>query len=296
MSLVACVEVDDGQHVRCFSPPELAIHEGDLCVIEGDRLVDFGRITKLQEDGSSSEGKGMPRLARRATLQDQAKASENAIMSKMAMKSCAAAAKKLNMAIHLVRVRYTFDRAVLRVLFASEDDVDGRSLQKEIEGELHTRIDLQQIGVRDEAGLIGGVGPCGRALCCCTWLHHFESVNVKMAKIQNLSLNPAAISGNCGRLKCCLRYENELYRSMGRNMPRQGAVVETPDGQGFVVGKDILSQRLRVRLEDERLMEYSMDEVREKSNPHNNGRSRRSDDEDPGSERSQSESAGDEGA
>ena len=122
---------------------------------------------------------------------------------------------------------------------------------------------MKQIGVRDEAGIIGGMGICGRKLCCCTWLRDFESVNVKMAKAQRLSLNPAAISGSCGRLKCCLRYEYEQYKEYGRGMPRQGATVDCPEGRGCVVGRDLLTQRLRVCLENQRVITCEADEATE---------------------------------
>jgi len=160
-----------------------------------------------------------------------------------------------------VRVKYSFDRSVLVILFAAEERVDFQEMVKEISDELRTRVEMKQIGIRDEAGITGGLGPCGRNLCCCTWLNNFESINVKMAKIQRLSLNPGAISGMCGRLKCCLLYEYENYRELGRLLPRDGAAVKCPDGKGYVIDKDILAQRVRVRLDDERVLEYGADDV-----------------------------------
>jgi cell fate regulator YaaT (PSP1 superfamily) len=120
---------------------------------------------------------------------------------------------------------------------------------------------MRQIGVRDEAGIIGGVASCGRALCCCTWLHAFAPINVRMAKTQRMSLNPVTISGMCGRLKCCLRYEYDCYREMGRDLPFDGSVVECPGGRGCVVDRNILARRLRVRLEDNRVQEYAAEQV-----------------------------------
>ena len=291
MSMLAHVAIDDGQEMTCRSPAELAIHEGDQCVVENHRVMELGRIVKLEaaEDGPGLDG--LPHVVRRATLQDQAKAAENAVMTRMAMKSCVACAKKLGLPLRFVRVRYTFDRAILMVLFSSEENVDCHGLIHQLESELHTRLDLRQIGVRDEAGLIGGVGTCGRALCCCSWLRRFESVNVKMAKIQNLSLNPGAISGNCGRLKCCLRYEHEVYKEIGRRLPRQGAIVSTSDGNGMVVGKETLSQRLRVRLEDGRMLSYHADEVKELPRTGHDDGDRRDADEDSSDERPEPPSA-----
>lgn len=260
---IAYVEVDDGPRLRCYSPPDLAIHEGDQCIVEADRMVEFGRVVRLEEcELESSSEKKMPKVLHRATLQDKAKADENALMNKIAMETCTARAEKYELNIRLIRVRYSFDRAVLIVLFKAEERVDCREMVNELAGELRTRVEMKQIGVRDEAGFVGGVGPCGRRLCCSTWLHHFESVNVKMAKIQGLSLNPGAISGMCGRLKCCLRYEYEQYRELGRYLPREGACVQCPGGKGHVIGKNIPAQRVRVRMDDDRVLEYGADEVK----------------------------------
>jgi cell fate regulator YaaT (PSP1 superfamily) len=233
-------------------------------------------------------------VQRRATLQDQARADENALMSKMAAKTCAQIIAKQELAMRLTRVRYTFDRAILKVLFSAEDRLDIRELVKELGRELHARVAMKQIGVRDEAGMIGGMGSCGRALCCCSWLHHFDSINVKMAKTQGLSLNPAAIGGCCGRLKCCLSYEFQQYRELGRELPELGAPVQCPDGRGTLVEKNILSQRVRLRLGGGRVQEYGVADIKELSR--NSGKNRKVDDEDPGAEWAEPESAGEAGA
>jgi cell fate regulator YaaT (PSP1 superfamily) len=180
----------------------------------------------------------------------------------MAVDTVAAGVEKHKLEMRLIRVRYSFDRALLRVTFSAEGRVDFRELIKDLAAELQTRIDMRQIGVRDEAGILGGVASCGRRLCCCTWLRNFEPVNVKMAKIQRLSLNPGAISGMCGRLKCCLRYENDLYKELSRHVPPEGCTVQCPDGNGRVVGCDVLRQQVQVRLEDERTVTCGVDEVK----------------------------------
>ena len=264
MKLMAEVQLSDGTHVRCCCPPEVAIHQGDQCIIDVGHLPEFGHIVSLGEEADDAADKATSaRVLRRATLQDQAKARENALMSKMAMSTCLQRADKYSLDIHLVRSRYSFDRSVLMVLFASEDPVDVREMTKEMAGELHCRVEMKQIGVRDEAGIVGGMGVCGRKLCCCTWLRDFQSVNVKMAKSQRLSLNPAAISGCCGRLKCCLRYEYDQYEQYGRGMPRQGAVVDCPTGRGRVISRDVLTQRVKVGLDNERVETYETEEVTE---------------------------------
>ena len=256
------IEVGDGQHVKCVCAAELSLHEGDQCIIESDRLLDFGRVIGFDDAaGVVPKEAGVSKVLRRATLQDQAKANENVLMNRMALKTCVAKSEKFNLGMRLVRVRYTFDRTVLMVLFTADDRLDFREMVKELAGELRSRVEMKQIGVRDEAGIIGGTGTCGRSLCCCSWLRHFESINVKMAKAQRLSLNPSAMSGMCGRLKCCLRYEYDCYKEMNKHLPRDGESVKCPDGVGVVVDKNVLEQKVRVRLEDRRVLEYGVDQV-----------------------------------
>lgn len=262
MYRLATVELELGAHIQCYSPPELAIHDGDQCVFENDRIQDFGRIIAVTECQDTNPCSKLPSIIRCATLQDQSKAKEVQLMSKMAMDTCIAKVEKFKLDMHLVRVKYSFDRKVLMVTFSAEERVDFRSLVKELASELHTRIEMKQIGVRDEASMIGGIGPCGRVLCCTDWLKHFESINVKMAKTQRLSLNPGAISGMCGRLKCCLKYENEQYKACSRAMPRDGSTVETPEGRGRIIDQNVPQQKVTVRLENEQTVEYGIGEIR----------------------------------
>ncbi|MDD4870459.1 MAG: regulatory iron-sulfur-containing complex subunit RicT [Kiritimatiellae bacterium] len=262
MDCMVYIEIDDGPHLKCVSSAELSLHEGDQCIVEADKLLEFGHVASVDEAGSVLPRDGnVPRVLRRATLQDQAKANENIRMNKMAMKTCIEKAGKANLAMRLVKVRYSFDRSVLMVLFTADERIDFREMINELAGELHVRVEMKQIGVRDEAGIVGGVGPCGRNLCCCSWLHHFESINVKMAKAQRLSLNPATMSGMCGRLKCCLRYEYDCYRELGKRLPRDGDIVRCPEGTGIVIDKNVLDQIVKVRLEDQRIVECSADNI-----------------------------------
>jgi cell fate regulator YaaT (PSP1 superfamily) len=260
----ATIQFDEGSsRIRATVAPELAIHDGDQCVIQVDRVLEFGRVQRLEdEEATSLPGKGHASVVRCATLQDQAKARENLVMNKMAKETVAARVAKLGLKIKLIRVRYSFDRASLLILFVAEEHPDYRDLIRELSSELNTRIDIRQIGVRDEAALLGGAGPCGRALCCCTWLRQFESINVRMAKTQGISLNPSAISGMCGRLKCCLGYEYEQYRTMDRQVPREGCTVECASGKGRVCARDILRQRVKVVLSDERVVDCEVADLR----------------------------------
>ena len=254
MPQIAHVEVEDGPQLKCFRPAELAIGEGDECIVSSSKILEFGKVIGLEE-AADLDTRSMPKVLRRATLQDQSKATENRLMSKMAKETCQKLAETHEVEIRLVRVRYSFDRAALMVLYSSSEKLDTRDLTKELGTELRTRVEMTQLGVRDEAGIIGGMGTCGRKLCCCSWLHRFESINVRMAKAQRLSLNPGAISGMCGRLKCCLRYEYDVYRDMDRNLPREGTKVECRQGHGCVIDKRILSQKLRIRLKDDRIVD-----------------------------------------
>ncbi len=262
MTRLAHIETEDGLTALCRVEPNLAIHEGDQCLFETDRVTDFGRVTRLVSDDADAIRKTPSgHVVRCATLMDQAKAKENAVMSKMARDTCAAKAEAAGMTLRFVRVRYSFDRAALMVAFVAEDRPDVKDLARAIASDLNTRVNMTQIGVRDEAAAIGGMGPCGRELCCCTWLQGFDSVNVRMAKSQGLSLNPGAISGMCGRLKCCLRYEYDQYRRLERRMPNEGARVECPAGSGRVCGRNLLREKIKVRLDNERIVECDAAEI-----------------------------------
>lgn len=258
------IEVVAGEEVQCICPDGVAVHAHDRCIFDTGQVLDIGEITAISnpECECAARTSSWPRVVRCVTLQDQAKARENDLLGKMAMDSCRAVATELKLSMRLVRVRYTFDRKMLLVLFAADDRVDFRELVKSLSRDLHCRVEMRQIGVRDEAALIGGLGPCGRVQCCTAWLKNFESVNVRMARVQRLSLNPGAISGMCGRLKCCLRYEHEQYQEALRGLPREGTLVETPDGGGKVIDVVTLARRVRVRLEGERVMEYDVDDLR----------------------------------
>ena len=260
-SVIVHCEDDTLIHAAC--PKELAIHKGDWCVVECHRLPEFGQIVEVADHDGNLPGKGaIPIVLRRATLQDQSRAKENLLTGRMAAKTVHKRVEELKLALHIVQVRYSFDHAVLHVTFTSEERVELGELIRGLATELRVRVEMRPMGVRDAARLMGGVGVCGRDLCCRTWLREFDAVSVKMAKVQRLALNPGTISGMCGRLKCCLKYEFDNYRELGDNLPRDGAPVHCPGGCGRLCDKDILRQRLKVRLDDGRVMDYAADEVR----------------------------------
>ena len=167
----------------------------------------------------------------------------------------------------LVDVEYTFDRNKVVFYFTAEGRIDFRNLVKDLASIFRTRIELRQIGVRDEAKMLGGIGPCGRMLCCSTFLGDFEPVSIKMAKDQNLSLNPSKISGLCGRLMCCLKYENDDYEEAKALMPDIGTKIDTPEGTGRVVGLNLLERLLQVSLKEQDLViEYTLEEIMDPKN------------------------------
>lgn len=259
---LAYVEIAGEPRIACLVPSELAIKEKDECVVDDNRVLELGQVVALEETrGDVRRDRPLPVVLRRATLQDKAQTAETGVRSKMAMSTCAAKVEKLKLPMRLIRVRYSFDRSLVRVVFGADERVDFRELVRELSEELRARVEMRQVGVRDEAGMAGGLGTCGRVLCCASWLHGFESVNVKMAKTQQISLNPVTIGGACGRLKCCLRYEFDCYRDLAQKMPREGSIVRCATGQGMVLARDILGQRLQIRLEDDRVVVAPMGEI-----------------------------------
>lgn len=259
---VAQVSIGVAPPVRCFCPEGLAIHVGDLCILEEDGVQEYGSVLGLGPLGARDDKSSMPTLLRQATLRDMSKENENELRSKIVVENCTKAAERYGLEMRLVDVRLSFDGRVLSVLFSADGRIDFRDMVRDLAQELSVRIRMKQIGVRDEAGIIGGFGPCGRRMCCCTWLKTFDSINVRMAKTQRISMNPNTISGMCGRLKCCLRYENDQYAECDRHLPRDGAKVVCPEGDGVVIDKDIMRQRLRIKLNDQRVVECDAAEVR----------------------------------
>jgi len=231
------VEFNDGAVAACSLQGDLAIQDGNECIVDCGGVLEHAFVLRSREvEDAGSAGEKLPIILRRATLQDQAREKENGLMGKMARETCQRMITRLKLDMRLVTVRFNFDKSVLKVLFAAEERVDFRQLIKELNAEYKTRIEIHQIGIRDEARIVGGKATCGRNLCCCDWLKRFEPVNVKMAKVQGLSLNPVAIGGMCGRLKCCLRFEYGRYVEHGRDSCRETACLEKDEGTSESVG------------------------------------------------------------
>ncbi len=256
--------VENGTRHRCYSADSGEYHPGDACVIQEERNLDFGYILLLeaeQEHDPAADGP-IPKIVRRATGQDLVRAEENRRLSEEAYLVGRRKIEEHRLPMSLVRAVYTFDRNRIVFYFTADGRVDFRELVRDLARTLGTWVELRQIGVRDEAGMVGGLGPCGRQLCCSSWLHDFASIHVRMAKDQRLSLNPNNISGMCGRLKCCLRFEHACYREMSKSMPSEGTPVSCPHGKGRVTGKNILKQTVMVELEDRHVVEVPVSRLK----------------------------------
>lgn len=236
--------------VYYFASAGFAFRKGDHAIVETSRGLECGEVVMENRDMEDSEIiKPLKEVVRPATEEDIRRAKENAEKEARALKLCEEriAAHKLDM--KLISAEYAFDNSKILFYFSAEGRVDFRNLVKDLAGLFHTRIELRQVGVRDEAKMLGGLGICGRPLCCAQFLPDFQPVSIKMAKEQGLSLNPTKISGSCGRLMCCLKYEQDTYASLLKITPKQGALVNTPEGHGTVVEVNVLSGNLKVRLE-----------------------------------------------
>lgn len=246
-----------------FDPNGLDITDNEYVIVETVRGVEFGKavIGKKQVD-ENDVVLPLKKVLRIADQKDRLIVDENKKAAQEAFDVCFTKVTEHGLDMKLVDVEYTFDRNKIIFYFTADGRVDFRELVKDLASIFRTRIELRQIGVRDEAKLLGGIGPCGRMLCCSTFLGDFEPVSIKMAKDQNLSLNPSKISGLCGRLMCCLKYENDEYESAKEQLPDLDEVIQTPSGSGRVVGLNILERVLQVELAGkERVVEYTLDEL-----------------------------------
>ncbi|UOQ46360.1 stage 0 sporulation family protein [Halobacillus salinarum] len=246
-----------------FDPGELRMTTEDYVIVETVRGIEFGKVV-IANKSVDEEDIVLPlkKVIRIADDKDKVTVAENHDNAEEAYRVCEKKIREHKLDMNLVDVEYTFDRNKVIFYFTADGRVDFRTLVKDLASVFKTRIELRQIGVRDEAKMLGGIGPCGRMLCCSTFLGDFEPVSIKMAKDQNLSLNPAKISGLCGRLMCCLKYENDEYESAKRELPDLGESMTTSFGKGKVVGLNMLERLVQVEFRDkERVLEYSLQEL-----------------------------------
>ena len=233
-----------------FDPVNLKVDKDSYVIVETARGVEYGQVaTPNHEVEDDQIVKPLRRVLRAATEEDKKTVEENRRLEKEAFAICEKKIRAHQLEMKLVEVEYTFDRGKILFYFTADGRVDFRELVKDLAGVFRTRIELRQIGVRDEAKMLGGLGVCGCPLCCATFLDDFAPVSINMAKDQGLSLNPSKISGSCGRLMCCLKYENEAYQDLLRSTPKVNAVVITPDGKGTVIDQNILTGMLTIQLD-----------------------------------------------
>ena len=249
MVKVAGVRFKTAGKVYYFDPDKIEVKAGDNVIVETARGMDFGTVTMdVIEVGENEIVAPLKKIIRLADEKDHRQHEENVKKKERAMRLCQEKIDKHGLVMKLIDVEYTFDNSKIVFYFTADGRVDFRELVKDLAGVFKMRIELRQIGVRDEAKMLGGIGSCGRALCCHSWLADFEPVSIKMAKVQNLSLNPAKISGICGRLMCCLKYENDIYMELRKGMPDVGERIKTPDGMGKVTDTNLLAGTVRARL------------------------------------------------
>lgn len=260
------IKFKNGGKVYYFNPRGIEFVQGEKAIVETARGVEIGLVTVenklIHEDELVSPLKD---VIRKATKEDEKTELENAQKEKEALAICQDLINKHELDMHLIDSQYTFDRNKLLFYFTADGRVDFRELVKDLASVFKTRIELRQIGIRDEAKMLGGIGICGRSLCCNSFLDGFHPVSIKMAKEQGLSLNPTKISGNCGRLMCCLKYEQNCYDEYYKIAPSVGAIVSTPQGKGVVQSVTVLKGIAKVKLDNEleaQLTEFNFSDLK----------------------------------
>ena len=248
---VVDIQFRPGQKIYFFDPDGQQYAAGDRVIIDTARGAEFGICAGGNHRIPPKDVVApLRKVLRRTTAQDEKTVAENRAKEKKAYEVCLQKIADHKLDMQLVSAEVAFDGSKILFYFTADERVDFRELVKNLASVFHTRIELRQIGVRDKAKMVGGLGICGRPFCCATFLEDFQPVSIKMAKTQNLSLNPTKISGTCGRLMCCLKYEQEAYEDLIRTSPKMDSFVDTPEGRGTVVEIDLLRQRVKVRMED----------------------------------------------
>ncbi|MDO5152477.1 MAG: stage 0 sporulation family protein [Eubacteriales bacterium] len=248
---VVDIQFRPGQKIYFFDPDGAAYVPGDHVIIDTARGAEYGTCAGGNHRIAPREVVApLRKVLRKATAQDEKIVAENRAKEKRAYEVCMQKIADHGLDMQLVSAEVAFDGSKILFYFTADERVDFRELVKNLASVFHTRIELRQIGVRDKAKMVGGLGICGRPFCCASFLEDFQPVSIKMAKTQNLSLNPTKISGTCGRLMCCLKYEQDAYEDLIRTSPKLESFVDTPEGRGTVVEVDLLRQRVKVRMEE----------------------------------------------
>lgn len=253
------VRLREAGKISYFSTGGMKFKVGDYVIVEADRGLDYGQVLSDTEAILDSDVGEEPlkKVIRKANPWDMHQIDKNKKKVREAMDTCAKKILERHLPMKLIDAEFSFDRSKIIFYFTAEGRIDFRDLVKDLANVFKTRIELKQIGVRDEAKILGGLGPCGRALCCATHLKDFEPVTIKMAKEQNLPLNPTKISGLCGRLMCCLGYEHKTYKELMKGLPREGETLKTEKGAGKVVSVNAIKRSVTVELENGSLVEVT---------------------------------------
>jgi cell fate regulator YaaT (PSP1 superfamily) len=258
------IQFHDAGPIYSCDAGQLALQSGDQVIVELEHGTLLGEVTALPRTLPPESAGVVRRIIKRADPRDVEKDDRNRVRGRDALRLCLQRVRERNLRMKLIKADQAFDGSKITFYFSAEHRVDFRDLVRELAHILHTRIEMKQIGARDEAKLVGAVGPCGRELCCSSWLREPGGVSVKMAKAQGLSLNPSKLAGMCGRLKCCLRYEYDTYLELGRNLPAIGAAVVSVKGDGVVTRQNILRQTVHIRREDGVEAEATLEDLVEK--------------------------------
>jgi len=243
---VAMVRLREAGNISGFIATD-ELQAGEMVIVEGDRGIDYGEVLEIVNEEKKLKYKTIVRPMSEA---DVKQIKDNEKQAKDALQICSRKVREHKLDMKLVESEYSFDRKKIIFYFTSEGRIDFRELVKDLAKIFKIRIEMRQIGVRDEARIFGGVGPCGRPLCCVSFLKNFEPVSIKMAKAQRLPLNPSKISGICGRLMCCLFYEYKNYKELAKGLPKEGQTVQTPRGKGKVIAVNVLKRQIFAALED----------------------------------------------
>jgi len=263
MSQTIQVRLRQSGKILSFHAQEFNLKAGEKVIVEGERGEAFGAVISPQSLALREDRRGKPikKIKRIASLEDTKRLKENKVKEAEALQACLKKIEEREMPMKLVDAEYSFDRSRITFYFTAEERVDFRELVKDLAHLFKARIEMRQIGVRDEARRLGGYGCCGRSLCCATFLKEFEPVTIRMAKEQRLSLDPSKVSGTCGRLLCCLTYECKTYREMGKKLPKERTKVITEQGEGEIVDLNILKQTVTVRLEEGQKIEVPVEKL-----------------------------------
>jgi len=263
MSKVVAIRIRIADPLTYADSNGLDLRPNKYVVVQGEKGPELGQVIRNPQDVvyAQTEDKMLPTVLRVATGSDLGNLQRNQELEREAFVFARSKVRDLGLAMKIVEARYTFDRTRLTVSFGAEGRVDFRPLIRELGSALRCRVELRQVGDRDVAKLTGGIGKCGRVLCCVTWMDKFESVSIRMAKEQALPISADGLAGACGRLRCCLRFEYEQYREVNKAMPRIGEEVETPDGNAKVIVGHRLKETVSVQYADDRVMEWPLAEL-----------------------------------